>query len=104
MDNNVTSVLITAMTMLGGGAAWRYYEKRAVKKEKDEDFIKNDCRNRIAKLEALLVESAREKDEMRKLILELTSQVAELRVKVEFLTNENERLEKGIKTSKRNHN
>jgi peptidoglycan hydrolase CwlO-like protein len=104
MDSNVTSVLITAITMLGGTAAWRYYEKRAQHKERDEEFIRHDCRDRIAKLEALLEESAREKDDLRSLILQLTAQVAELRVKVEFLTDENEKLERGLKARKSNNN
>ena len=104
MDSNITSVLITAITMLGGTAAWRYYEKRAQHKERDEDFIRHDCRDRIAKLEALLEESSKEKDDLRKLILELTREVAELRVKVEFLTEENERLEKGIRAKRNQSN
>jgi DNA repair exonuclease SbcCD ATPase subunit len=37
-----------------------------------------------AKLEALLESAGREKDDLRKLVLELTREVAELRVKVEF--------------------
>jgi hypothetical protein len=90
--------------MLGGTAAWRYYEKRAQHKERDEEFIRHDCRDRIAKLEALLEESAREKDDLRSLILQLTAQVAELRVKVEYLTEENEKLERGLKAKKSNNN
>ena len=50
----------------------------------------------IAKLEKLLAESADEKDEMREIILELTAQVSELKVKVEFLTAEREKLEKRV--------
>lgn len=91
---NIYTVLITAVGVLGGGSAWRYYEKRAIRKEKDEEFIRHDCRDRIAKLEALLTESSKEKDELRSLIIQLTSQVAELRVKVEFLSAENEKLAK----------
>ena len=64
-------------------------ELKALKKEKDEDFIKNDCRDRIAKLEALLEEGSKEKDEMRITILALTEKVAQLTVKVEFLEKEN---------------
>ncbi len=93
MDNLYT-VLITAITVLGGASAFRFYEKRAQKKERDDDFIRHDCKDRIAKLEALLVQSAHEKDEMRKMILEMTAQLAELRVKVEYLTKENEKLSK----------
>lgn len=86
-QNNIWSVLITAITVLGGTSAFRYYEKRAMRKERDDEFIRHDCKDRIAKLEALLESSSREKDELRGLVLKLTSEVAELRVKVEFFEN-----------------
>jgi hypothetical protein len=84
--NNMWTVLITAITVLGGSTAFRYYEKRAIHREKDEDFIRHDCKDRITKLEALLEASSKEKDELRALVLKLTSEVAELRIKVEFLS------------------
>jgi hypothetical protein len=84
---NIYSVLITAITTLGGATAWRYYEKRAQKKEEDDRWIKNDCTSRIVKLEALLEESSREKDEMRATILKLSEQVAELRTRIEYLNS-----------------
>jgi len=96
MDNNIFSILATAITVLGGSAAWRYYEKRAMHREKDEDFIRHDCKDRISKLEALLEASAKEKDELRAMVLTLTKEVAALTVKVEFLTNENQKLEKSL--------
>jgi len=91
-NSNLWTVLITAITVLGSTSAFRYYERRAMHKEQDEDFIRHDCKDRIAKLEALLEESAREKDDLRNLILKLTSEVAELRTKVDFLTLENGKL------------
>lgn len=91
---NMYTVLITAISVLGGTTAFRYYEKRAIHRERDEDFIRHDCRDRISKLEALLVESKEEKDKMRELILNLTAEVAELRIKVDFLRIENEKLAK----------
>jgi len=95
MDNNsIWSVLITAITVLGGTQAFRYYEKRAMHRERDDDFIRNDCKDRISKLEALLEAAGKEKDELRSLVLKLTSEVAELRIKVEFLTTENKKLSK----------
>ena len=94
MDSNIWSVLITAITVLGGTTAFRYYEKRAIHRERDDDFIRHDCKDRISKLEALLEASAKEKDELRNLILKLTSEVAELRTKVEFLSQENTKLKK----------
>jgi predicted RNase H-like nuclease (RuvC/YqgF family) len=84
MDSNIWSVLITAITVLGGTTAFRFYEKRAIHRERDDDFIRHDCKDRISKLEALLESAGREKDDLRKLVLELTREVAELRVKVEF--------------------
>lgn len=86
------TVIITVITVLGSASAWRYYEKRAMHKERDEDFIRHDCKDRISKLEALLAESSREKDDMRQLILSLTEKVAALTVKVEFLQKENSEL------------
>ena len=89
---NFYTVLGTAITVLGGASAWRFYEKRAEKREKDDDFIKKDCRERIAKLEALLVQSSKEKDELRKMVLDMTAKLAALVVKVEFLEAENKKL------------
>ena len=98
---NIYSVLITAITVLGGTSAFRYYEKRAMRKEKDEEFIKHDCRDRISKLETLLQESSKEKDELRSMVLALTKEVAALSVKVEYLTKENDKLEKALPKAKR---
>jgi len=88
-QDTIWTVLVTMATVLGGGSAWRYYEKRAIRKERDEEFIRHDCKDRIAKLEALLENSSKEKDEMRITILKLTEQVAALAVKVDFLQKEN---------------
>ncbi len=98
------SVIITAITVLGGTSAWRYYEKRAFRKEKDDEFIRHDCKDRITKLEALLENSSKEKDELRSMVLELTKEVAALGVKVEFLTKENDKLEKAIPKTKKQIN
>ena len=83
--NNIYSVLMTAITTLGGAAAWRYYERRAEKKEKDYDWVKSDCKDRISKLEALLELSSKEKEQMRSQILELSTMVAKLQTQIEFL-------------------
>jgi hypothetical protein len=101
---NLYSVLITAITVLGGTGAWRYYEKRALSKERDDDFIRHDCKDRISKLEGLLEAAAKEKDELRGMVLELTREVAALSVKVEFLTKENDKLEKAVPKNKKQLN
>ena len=100
MDNFYTLV-ISLVTVLGSAAAFRFYEKRAMHKERDEDFIRHDCKDRISKLEALLEQSSKEKDELRNMVLALTKEVAALSVKVEFLTKENEKLEKEIPKNKK---
>ncbi len=101
---NIYSVLITAVTVLGGTTAFRFYEKRAMKKEKDDDFIRHDCKDRISKLEALLNQSSKEKDELRTMVLALTKEVAALSVKVEYLTKENDKLEKSLPKAKKQLN
>jgi peptidoglycan hydrolase CwlO-like protein len=98
---NMYSVLITAITVLGGTTAFRYYEKRAMRKERDDEFIKHDCKDRITKLETLLQESSREKEELRSMVLQLTKEVAALSVKVEYLTKENDKLEKAVPKPKK---
>jgi hypothetical protein len=97
---NLYSVLITAITVLGGTGAWRYYEKRALNKERDDEFIRHDCKDRISKLEALLESAAKEKDDLRMMVLNLTKEVAALSVKVEYLTKENEELNKKTRPKK----
>jgi len=84
---NIWSVLITAITVLSGTSAFRYYEKRAIRKERDDEFIRHDCKDRITKLEALLERSSLEKDEMRAQILDLVAEVAALRTEIKYLTD-----------------
>ena len=86
-QESIWTVLITVVGVLGSASAWRFYEKRSMRKERDDEFIRYDCKDRIAKLEALLQAASKEKDEMRQTILKLTEQVAALSVKVEFLQN-----------------
>jgi peptidoglycan hydrolase CwlO-like protein len=101
---NLYSVLITAITVLGGTTAFRFYEKRAMRKERDDEFIRHDCKDRISKLEGLLEAAGKEKDELRNMVLALTKEVAALGVKVEFLTKENDKLEKALPKTRKQIN
>ena len=94
--NSLYTAVITTIAVFGSGGAWRYYEKRVMTKEKSETAIKDDCRDRITKLEALLEHSGEEKELMRKAILELTGEVSQLRVKVEYLTKDNATLRESL--------
>ncbi len=55
-------------------------------------LYRDDLKNRVRNLEALLAASAEEKEELRAIVLKLTEEVSVLRTKVEFLEKENERL------------
>ena len=99
-SESVWTVLITVVTVLGSASAWRFYEKRAMRKERDDEFIRHDCKDRISKLEVLLENSSREKDEMRATILKLTEQVSALAVKVDYLQKENSELYKSLTKNK----
>ena len=101
---NLYTVIISIVTVLGSAGAFRYYEKRQMHKERDEDFIRHDCKDRISKLEGLLEAASREKDDLRNMVLALTKEVAALSVKVEFLTKENDKLEKSIPKNKKQLN
>jgi septal ring factor EnvC (AmiA/AmiB activator) len=82
---NIYTVLITIISTLGGVNAWRYFERRASHKEDDERYIRNDCQSRITKLEALLEKNSQEKDELRALVLHLSTEVAKLQTQIAFL-------------------
>ena len=101
---NLYTVIISIVTVLGSAGAFRYYEKRQMHKERDEDFIRHDCKDRISKLEGLLEAASREKDELGMMVLNLTKEVAALSVKVEFLTKENDKLEKALPKTKKQLN
>jgi len=94
-------IIITIVTVLGSASIWKFLEARMkIKAEQRVDNYKNDdgmqyrddLKNRVRNLEALLAKSSDEKDELRDTVLELTAQVSQLKVKVEFLEKENERL------------
>ena len=87
--DNITTIIVTAITVLGSTKAWDFYSKKLEKRREEEIEYKWDCRSRIEKLEYLLTESSREKDELRKTILELTEEIASLRVKVQMLEQRN---------------
>ena len=96
MSENVVHILIAIVSALGSVGAWRFYETKLRLKTKregnsqqaNENFIQ-DLQSRVNKLEALLIESSEEKDEMRDIITKLSSEMAALQVKIEYLEDEN---------------
>ena len=98
---NWTQIVITVVGVLGSGAIWKYMEARLKAKtdqkkteleNSDGVQYRDDLKDRVRNMESLLARSADEKDELREQVLQLTAEVHALRVKVDFLTKENERL------------
>tara|TARA_R100000995_G_scaffold79179_2_gene50134 strand:+ start:1419 stop:1724 length:306 start_codon:yes stop_codon:yes gene_type:complete len=96
MDWNIIStIIITAITVLGSAEAFKYYKSKLTLKSKSMDLReehKKDLQKRVNRLEVLLTESSEEKDKLRIDVLKLTEEVATLRERVKFLEAENERL------------
>jgi uncharacterized protein HemX len=101
MDGSVVQIILTIIGVLGSGAVWKYLEARLKTKsqEKKQEFensdsvqYRDDLKHRVRNLEALLSQNGEEKDQLREQVLALTAEVNALRVKVEFLEKENDRL------------
>ena len=96
MNENIIHVLLAIISALSSVGAWRFYETKIKSKDArfqnpqkaNENFIA-DLQARVAKLESLLIESSEEKDEMRNIITSLSSEVSALKVKIEYLEEEN---------------
>ena len=92
-------IVVTIVGVLGSASIWKYLESRLKAKTdlkktelENSDGVKyrDDLKNRVRNLEALLAQSSDDKDELRNQVLTLTAEVNALRVKVEFLEKENE--------------
>jgi len=97
--DNITTVVVTMIAVLFSASAWRFYERKIKLKTKletldrtDQNMYRDDLRERVKRLEKLLLSSSEEKDIMRDQILSLTKEVSALHVKVDFLEKENQRL------------
>jgi len=101
MDNNITQIIATIAGVLTSGAIWKYLENRMKTKAQERKerianddgvLYRDDLKSRVKNLETLLANSADEKEDLRTQVLNLTAEVNALRVKVEFLEKENQRL------------
>jgi len=99
--DNITQIIITVVSVAGTAGIWQFLQARLkVKSEEKKSELENsdgvqyrdDLKNRVRNLEALLAASSDEKDELRDQVLALTQEVSALRVKVEYLEKENDRL------------
>ena len=101
MMEQYTQIIITIVGVLGSASIWKYLEARLKTKSEqkkvelqNDDGVqyRDDLKNRVRNLESMLANSSDEKDTLRRQVLELVAEVNTLRVKVEYLEKENERL------------
>jgi len=92
MTEQMTTIIITALSVAGGAGAWKFYEflvKNRREKEKDELNDKNsyrdDLKARVEKLE-------NDKDSCQMQLINITSELSAIKVKLEFIEKENDRL------------
>ena len=99
--DNITQIIITVVTVAGSAGIWKFLEARLKAKSESKKIdlqnndgvqYRDDLKHRVRNLEAMLSQSSDDKDELRNQVLELTAEVNALRVKVDFLEKENERL------------
>ena len=88
----MTTIIITALSVAGGAGGWKFYEflvKNRREKEKDELNDKNsyrdDLKARVEKLE-------NDKDSCQLQLINITSELSAIKVKLEFIEKENDRL------------
>jgi phage shock protein A len=108
MENNIFTTIIAIVSSATSVGAWRFYEsklklkaQRAENPQKANERFITDLQSRVAKLEALLIQSSEEKDNMRETIVELSSEVSALKVKIQYLEQENNYLKKTKKQSQK---
>ena len=92
MSDNITTIVITAISVVFGAGGWKFYEflirsKREKEKElkSEETIYRDDLKSRVTRLEEY-------KDDCVSSVLNLNKEVSALSVKVEFLERENNTL------------
>ena len=98
-QSDIITLLVAVVGTLGGASAWQFYQKRlelkAASEEKDkaqQHVYRDDLRERVAVLEAKLDTSRNERDELLEKLRVLAEETAALRVEVQFLREEREKL------------
>jgi uncharacterized coiled-coil DUF342 family protein len=98
-QNDIITLLVAVVGTLGGASAWQFYQKKleinAASEEKDkaqQHVYRDDLRERVAVLEAKLDSSRSERDELLEKLRVLAEETAALRVEVQFLREEREKL------------
>lgn len=99
MEADILNIAITVVTVLGSAGAWQFYQNRLKLKhqEKKEDrseqtLFRDDLRERVAILEDKLEQAYKEKADVSERLAVVMTELAEHKVRLEFLEKENDRL------------
>ena len=92
MSDNLATIIISLITVVFGGGAWKFYEFLVKKKSQDKQtekseqtMYRDDLKNRVVKLEE-------DKEECMKSLMEISNKLSSLETKVDFLEKENNEL------------
>ena len=92
MSENLTTIIITAISVIVGAGGWKFYEflirnKREKQKENqsEQTIYRDDLISRVEKLE-------KDKDNCTIALMDVKSEASALKVKVEFLERELDRI------------
>ena len=92
MSENYITIIITVLSVLGGAGSWKFYEflirnKRDKQKEDlgEQTIYRDDLISRVEKLE-------KDKDNCTNALMDVKSEASALKVKVEFLERELDRI------------
>ena len=92
MSEQLTTIIITTLTVAGGAGAWKFYEfliRNRREKEKEtmveQNMYRDDLRARVEKLEG-------DKESCQIQLTEITAELAAIKVKLDFIERENDRL------------
>tara|TARA_Y100000992_G_C21194507_1_gene457217 strand:+ start:593 stop:931 length:339 start_codon:yes stop_codon:yes gene_type:complete len=96
MKQDYTTLLGAIVAALAGSKLWDWLQKRGelqLEKEKNDDQklvqYRDDLRERVAKLEAMLDSQTSERVTLLQQIGQLTAELSAMKVKLEFLEREN---------------
>lgn len=99
--NHILEIVGMTFGVLGSAHIWKYFTERLKAKNEEKKFdrnndpsklYQNEFLTRVNKLEKLLQDAEEDKEKMQEQILSLTGEVKALRVEVDFLRKDNERL------------
>ena len=91
--------IITIVTVLGSAGAWQFYQSRLKLKHQErkvdtgeQTLFRDDLRERVAVLEEKLEQAYDEKNAVAERLSQVLQELAEYKVRLEFLEKENDRL------------